>query len=92
MYRKYFRERKRIPEGNFVEVKYEDFIERPFEELRRIYGVLNLAGFKKSERAFRAYILSQSEVRLHNYVTDAELREKIYKKWGFAFKEFGYEA
>jgi len=92
MYRKYFRERKRIPEGNFVEVKYEDFIERPFEELRRIYGLLNLAGFKKSERAFRAYILSQSEVRLHNYVIDAELREKIYKKWGFAFKEFGYEA
>jgi len=54
--------------------------------------VLNLADFKKSERAFRAYILSQSEVRLHNYVIDAELREKIYKKWGFAFKEFGYEA
>jgi hypothetical protein len=91
IYKNYFIERKLVPTDNFVEVKYEDFIVNPLEELKKVYDGINIDGFKDSERAFNAYILSQSEVKLHSYHLDDELKDKIYSRWGFVFKNFGYE-
>ena len=92
MFEKYFKERGYIPEGNLVEVRYEDFIQHPLKGLKRIYTELHLDGFKESEKAFSEYIASQANVKIHRYEVNEELREKVYKKWGFAFKEFGYES
>lgn len=91
IYKNYFIERKLAPTDNFVEVKYEDFIVNPLEELKKVYDGINIDGFKDSERAFNAYILSQSEVKLHSYHLDDELKDRIYSRWGFVFKNFGYE-
>lgn len=91
MYRKYFQERNLIPEGNLIEIRYEDFIANPLAETRKIYEHLGLNGFSNAEHAIRAYLLTQSEIRTHTYVVSDEVREKVSSKWGFAFKEFGYE-
>ena len=47
MFRKYLKERSLIPEGNLVEVKYEDFIREPIKIIQRIYSELNLDGFHR---------------------------------------------
>jgi hypothetical protein len=52
---------------------------------------VNINGFNDSERAFKAYILSQSKVKLNSYHLDDDLREKVYSSWGFVFKNFGYD-
>lgn len=92
MHRKYFNERRFIPEGNLVEVRYEDFIKHPLEETKRIYAELNIKGFEASKEAFRKYIQSQAKVKTHNYVVDEEVKKKVKEKWGFAVKELGYES
>jgi len=91
VYRNYFLEKKLVSKNNFVEVKYEDFITNPFFELKNIYNDLNLGGFKDNERAFKAYILSQSEVKLNNYHLNNDLKDKIYNRWKFVFENFGYD-
>jgi hypothetical protein len=91
MYKKYFREKKLIPQGNLVEIRYEDFIKQPLDEIKRIYNELGLKGFKKSEKAFKKYIASQANIKTHKYEVDEETAKKINKKWGFIVKEFGYK-
>jgi hypothetical protein len=90
IYNYYFIEKDLIPKTNLVEVKYEDFIDNPFNELKNIYGCLDINGFKDNERSFKAYILSQSEVKLNNYKINDDLRDKLYSCWGFVFKKYGY--
>lgn len=92
IFEKYFTERRYIPEGNLVEVRYEDFIQHPLRELKRIYTELHLNGFKESEKAYSEYIANQANMKIHRYEINEGLKEKVYKKWGFVFKEFGYEA
>jgi hypothetical protein len=91
IYKNYFIEKKLVPKDNFVEVGYEDFIVNPLDELKKVYDGINIDGFKDSERAFNAYILSQSEVKRYSYHLNDELKDKIYSRWGFVFKNFGYE-
>jgi hypothetical protein len=91
MYRKYFKEKSLIPNGNLVEVRYEDFIVQPFCETRRIYEDLNLPGFDSASRKFQAYILSQSEIRSATYTITDKIRDRIYSRWSFIFDNFGYE-
>jgi omega-hydroxy-beta-dihydromenaquinone-9 sulfotransferase len=91
MYTKYFNERKLIPKGNLIEIRYEDFIVDPFLEINNIYVKLGLLGFEGAERSFKAYILSQSEIKTADYEISKEIRDKVYNKWKFIFEKFGYD-
>jgi len=91
LYKKFFEEKNLIPEKNLVEVRYEDFIKQPLEELGRIYEELQLGGFEKNKSAFKNYIASQSRIRTSKYELSEEIKNKIYKNWKFAFDELGYE-
>jgi len=91
LHKKYLKERKLIPNGNLAETKYEDFIQNPIPELKKIYATLNLDGFNKSEKVLKKYVESQKDFKVSNYKMDDAVKEKIYKKWKFTFEEFGYE-
>jgi len=91
LYKKYFEEKNLIPEGNIVEVRYEDFIQQPLNELERIYGGLGLEGFEENKKVFGNYIAAQSRIKTSKYKQDKEIKGRIYKNWKFAFDKLGYE-
>jgi hypothetical protein len=91
MYEKYLNERGSIPQKNLVEVRYEDFIQRPLEHVKDIYSHLELDGFQASEKTFRDYIASQEQTKKQHYSLDEHLKERIYSEWKFAFEAFQYE-
>ena len=91
LYKKYFEEKNLIPEGNIVEVRYEDFIQQPLNELERIYGGLGLEGFEENKKVFGNYIAAQSRIKTSKYKQDKEIKGRIYKNWEFAFDKLGYE-
>ncbi len=91
MFEKYFRESELIPEGNLVEVRYEDFVAEPFKEAKRIYEELNLPGFEKVKNEFKKFIAMQASIKPHRYVIDEELREKIYRYFKMTIERWGYE-
>jgi len=91
MFKKYLREKDCIPNGNLVEVKYEEFIQQPLSQLKRIYTELKMKGFQESKEAFEKYIFSQKNFKMSKYDIKENTKEKIYNKWKFAFDAFGYE-
>ncbi|HEC92641.1 MAG TPA: sulfotransferase [Candidatus Atribacteria bacterium] len=91
MHQRYFLDRQLIPDGSLVEIRYEDFIDNPLGEVRKIYEGLNLKNFSANEGVFRRYIAAQREIKTHRYKLTEEVRSKVSSRWGFVFKEFGYE-
>jgi len=53
--------------------------------------IFNLNGFNNFKKDFEDYLMAQNNFKLSNYRLSEENRKKIYKKWDFTFKEFGYE-
>ena len=91
MYKKYFNERVLISKGNLVEIRYEDFISDPFSETKKIYESLSLEGFSDAERAIKAYILTQSEIKTANYKINDNIKDKVYSNWAFVFDKLKYD-
>ncbi len=90
MMQKYLAERDEIPDGNLIEIRYEDFITQPFQGIKNVYETLHLKGFLDVQSAFRVYIDSQKSITTDQYILNEEIQQKIERKWSFAIKEFGY--
>lgn len=91
VYKKYFEEKNLIPEGNLVEISYEEFVKNPLDRLKEIYKKLDLSGFEEAKPFFKKYIEKHKNYKPHSYVITNKIREKIYKEWKFAFDELGYK-
>lgn len=91
MYLKYFEEKKLIPKENFVEIKYESFIEDPLCELEKIYKEFDLGDFSKVESVFKKYIESQGSVKTSSYEIDGDLKKKIYNYFHETIDLWGYD-
>lgn len=91
MFVKYFREQQLIPAGNLVEVKYEDFIAHPLDEVKHIYHTLGIQGFDNVEPKFARYVAAQSSIKPHIYTIDEQLKEKIYRYFKFTIDKWGYD-
>lgn len=91
VYKKFFNEKSLIPEKNLVEIKYEDFVKDPLYHLEKIYEKLDLEGFKEALPYFKRYVKAHENYKPYVYNISHEIKEKIYREWGFAFKKFGYK-
>jgi hypothetical protein len=88
---RYLEERHLIPQGNLVDVRYEELDADPLAELGRIYGELDLPGFAEAEGAFRDYVESIADYQKNVYTLTDDARRKVNHRWGFAFDALGYE-
>jgi hypothetical protein len=84
-------DRELIPDGNLVEVKYEDLEEAPLDQLRRIYETLGLPGYAEAEPAFQAYLHSIAGYKKNPYKIDDGVVAKVNRHWDFAFEALGYD-
>jgi hypothetical protein len=89
--RKYLNDRRQIPSGNLIEIRYEDYLKNPARQLKDIYATLKLSGYTNAKPAFSTYIASQDKVKYDQYTISDTVKKKVEKEWGFALKEFGYE-
>ena len=90
MTKKYIVDRRRIPEGNLIEVRYEDYLADPLQQLKAIYAMLGLNGYTKAKPAFVSYIASQDKITYDHYKLSETVKRKVNDRWGFALEEFGY--
>lgn len=88
--RKYLSDRSRIPEGNLVEIRYDDLVQSPMDVLREIYKGLRLGGFDKAEPAIRAYIESIRDYKRNRHTLNPAEAAAISARWRFAFDEWDY--
>ncbi|MFX0058211.1 MAG: sulfotransferase [Candidatus Hodarchaeota archaeon] len=87
----YFKEKKLIPKGNLVEVKFEDLEINPLDQLDKIYSVLNLTGFNDTIECFKTYLKTLINYKKNKIELDKETIEKISINWKFTIDKWGYE-
>ena len=87
---KYEEEKHLIPEGNLVEVKFEDFEKDAFAMTENIYGSLNLPGFKESKADIEKYLGKKKGYKKNQYKYEDRTVRLVEENWGMALKEWGY--
>ncbi len=90
MYEKYHEERELIPDGNLVEIRFEELVDRPLSVTTHIYEELDLPGFAAAEDDIRGYLATQSDLS-HSYEVDEELQARISNHFHATIDRWGYE-
>ncbi|HEX3872331.1 MAG TPA: sulfotransferase [Pirellulales bacterium] len=92
MYRKFEADRPLLRSGQLSEVRYEDLVQNPHDELRRIYEELELGGFDDLRPAVDAYVSTQSDYQTNRYpkITD-EQRAGVARRWVPLMRRYEYE-
>ena len=79
-----------IPAGQFCEVRYEDLVAQPLEQMRRVYDELHLGEFEKVLPQMEAYFAHKADYKTNRYQLPPELAEEIRGRWAGFFQRYGY--
>lgn len=90
LYYKFEEQKHFIPEGNLVEVKFEDFEQNAFDMTEDIYGKLNLPGFGESKANIEKYLSKKKGYKKNQYKYDDRTVKIVEENWGMALKDWGY--
>lgn len=88
---KFMQEKWLIPEGNLVEVKYEDLETQPLVQLSRIYQKLDLPGFEQTEAKFAKYLNERQSYKKNQYTLSEQAIAKISQAWSFTIDMWDYD-
>lgn len=96
MYRRvmdrYLHDSALVPDGQLVEVGYQDLVDRPMETLRRIYDRIGLDGFERTAPDIETYLESISGYRRNAFAALSDRKvELINREWAIGFDAFGYQ-
>jgi hypothetical protein len=90
MMNRYLLEKDLIPEGQLVEIPYEDFIQNPLESMRKIYETIHLDDFGYCENKMKSFVeLQKRFVRLEHKLPADEKRivseklEPFIGRWNY---------
>ena len=80
-----------IPEGNLIEVKFEDFEADALGMTEKIYSTLLLPGWEDARTAIEQYVGSKKGYKKNKYKYADRTRELVEKHWGDVIKLWGYD-
>jgi hypothetical protein len=84
--------KKQVPTGHYHEVRYEDLIARPGEEMRKLYEALDLGDFENLRPHLERFWQEQTGYQTNRYAPMSdELRAEITQRWGKVIDRYGYE-
>jgi hypothetical protein len=88
----YLRDRHLIPEGNLVEVSYDQIGEGSLDMFKEIYQKLGLKTLDEALPKVKTYLSTIKNYKKNKFIPiEEEMVARIQKEWKFAFDEFGYE-
>ncbi|MFI3321221.1 MAG: sulfotransferase [Rikenellaceae bacterium] len=90
LYDKYQSTKHLIPEGNLVEIKFEDFEQNPIEATRSIYEKLSLDGFEAALPEIEKYVGKKKGYKKNKYEYAPRTREVVESYWARSIEDWGY--
>ncbi|PWT82701.1 MAG: sulfotransferase [Acidobacteria bacterium] len=91
LYRDFFTELSLIPPQQVCEVRYEDLVRAPLEEVDRIYRELNLGAFDFAEQKLKDHLRTLSEYT-PNVLTVSDYRlTQVGTRWRWYMERYGYQ-
>ncbi len=90
MYDRFELERSLVNPDRFVEIRYEDLVAQPIEQLQKIYGQLQLGDFQHARDAISNYLASTADYRPNKFELTQEIEEKIRTRCEAYMSKYGY--
>lgn len=90
LYHKYEADKHLIPEGNLVEVKFEDFEADASALTQDIYKRLQLPGYDEARPAIEAYLGKKKGYKKNKYQYDERTIRLVESRWDFALSDWNY--
>jgi hypothetical protein len=91
MYKQFYKDFELIPEENIIEVKYENLIADPLNELEGIYEYLKLGDFKSIKSLIVEYLDSISGYEVGKYHISEKDFKRIYTNWHATINRWNYK-
>jgi len=79
-----------IDPSRFHELRYEDLVRNPIEQMRVLYEKLDLGDFEKVLPGLEKYLEGVKEYQTNRYELSPELREEISRRWDPFIRKYGY--
>jgi hypothetical protein len=92
MYEVFWRDRQLIAPARFCQLRYEDLVRDPIEQMRQVYEQLDLGEFDKVLPALEDYVAGQADYKPNRYEISAETRAEIGRRWRGYIEQYGYES
>jgi hypothetical protein len=90
MYEVFERDRYLIPTTQFCELRYEDLVANPVEQMQRVYEQLGLGEFERVRPAIAAYFAASADYKTNRYTLSEEQRAEIARRWRDYLVRYGY--
>lgn len=92
MYASYFEHRSEIPTNRLVEVRFEDLVAEPIQQLEKAYEQLELGGFEDVKPNVLNYFEQKKSHKKNEHQLDEKLKLEIDSNWQEYMSEFGYQS
>jgi len=88
----FFEQKKIIPKDRIVDVKYEDLVSDPIEQVRKIYSKFKIThpGLEDALPRMKKYLEEQKNYRTNVYKIDKKIIKKVKDNWSFTINLWGY--
>ncbi len=91
LYASFEKDRARLPESQFAEIRYEDLVENPVQRMQEIYAKLDLGDFQAVRPAMQQYLEARSDYQTNRYQVAEQTREQIGQRWSSYITRYGYD-
>lgn len=86
----YFDQKDLIPEGNLIELSYDDLENQPVQVIEQIYRSLNLECSGTTKQQFLKYLERTKNYARNKHTIKREHLQKVLQDWGFVFEKYNY--
>jgi hypothetical protein len=90
LYRDFFAEVAKIPAENFCQMRYEDLVRAPSDEISRSYRQLGLDSFEDIRPKLEAHLRELGDYKANRHHISNRQRSEVSKRWGWYMDRFGY--
>ena len=90
MYTAFEAQRHLVAPGRLCEIRYEDLVADPIEQMRQIYEQLDLGEFEGVLPRLEQYVADNKDYKTNKYEIDPNLRRNIDRRWGHFMRRYGY--
>ena len=87
----YFQQKGKIPPENLIEIKYEDLVTKPIQQVKNIYTKLDIPGLEKALPEMKKYLDRQKNYKTNVYTIDKKIIQRVKENWDFTISKWDYQ-
>lgn len=82
--------RRLVRPDRFHELRYEDLVRNPVEEMAALYDRLELGGFERVRPRVERYLDEHKGYETNRYALTPAQRDRVTRRWGSVIRRYGY--